>query len=281
MVKAIFCTVFGSICMYYATAQEVGNLNRFKYAAVETLFYDDDQVDIHGISSMTRKRFIELGMIVVAQNQESWPAELKANPCLLIDCRVTAKDRPLGRQKVVIQGYDCNRTIRITLTGYGNAETYNESYAIALENAFKDLNAAGYEFDPAEVTKMALRTVKTTDLDATSARDYLDNNSLDPIEGIYETDQDFGVLEIVIRKSEDQYEAIILRSAGNVWVAGEIKGYFTKSSIPNVYDVLWSDEGKDEQKTIGFVGENGELSIEVKMDDDSKLKIDYKKTYPN
>ena len=83
MLKAVVCTFLSIVCIFCAAAQEADNLNAFKYAAVETLFYDDDEVDIHGISAMTRQRFIVLGLIVVAQNQESWPKELKVNPCLL------------------------------------------------------------------------------------------------------------------------------------------------------------------------------------------------------
>ena len=148
MLNAFACTILAVVCIFYARGQEGGDLNGFKYAAVETLFYDDDQVDIRGISAMTRQRLIILGLRVVANNEESWPPELKDTPCLLIDFRITAKDRSLGRQKVVIDGYDCNQTKSINLTGYGNAETYQESYAVALDNAFKDLNQAGYEFDP-------------------------------------------------------------------------------------------------------------------------------------
>ena len=176
--------------------------------------------------------------------------------------------------------YDCNQTKSINLTGYGNAETYQESYAVALDNAFKDLNQAGYEFDPLLVTAAALRAVETTDVNVNSAREYLDNSTLDPIEGIYRTDLNSGVEEIVIRKSENQYQAIIIQSAGDPWSPGEVKGYLSKSSIPNVYDVLWSGETKEEQETFGFVGENGQLLVEVRMDDDSKQRIDYQKIYP-
>ena len=104
MLNAFACTILAVVCIFYARGQEGGDLNGFKYAAVETLFYDDDQVDIRGISAMTRQRLIILGLRVVANNEESWPPELKDTPCLLIDFRITAKDRSLGRQKVVIDG---------------------------------------------------------------------------------------------------------------------------------------------------------------------------------
>ena len=269
----------------FSGAQEVDNLNGFKYAMVETMFYSDDRIDIHGISVMSRQRLLALGIIVVAENEESWTEELVNNPCLLVDFRITAKDRALGRQKVVLEGFDCNRRKAISLIGYGNAETYTKSYLIALDNVFEDLLAVGYAFDPVFTTTVDQREVERIGIDLKEARKYLDGSNLDPVEGIYQTQQDMGVKEILIRKSEDQsgpeYKAIVLQSTDEVWSSGEVKGYFTKSSIPNVYDVLWSDEDKVEQETIGFIGQNGNLSIEVEKPDKTKLKIDYQKTYPN
>ncbi len=282
MLKIIVCTLLNLGFVLCGAAQEASNLNAFKYVEVETLFYGDDRnADIHGISVVIRKKFMAMGVKLVAENQESWPEELKQDPCLLLQCRINAKDRAIGRQKIFIQGRDCNHRIVISLTGFGNAESYMESYSIAVNNAFKDLEKTEYQFDPSLVTVLDMRIVETLNIDTDSVREYLDDGNLDPIEGIYETQQDPGIKELVIRKIEDVFKAVVLQSDNDVWLPGEVKGYFTKSSIPNVYDVRWSDQEKKEKKTIAFIGEDGHLSIEVEGPDNSKSKIDFMKTYPN
>jgi len=257
-------------------------LNKFKYATVETMMYKDDQVDIHGISSMIRKRFFNMGVKVVGENKESWNQDLLDNPCLAFSTRIDAPARIIGRQKCTISLYDCNGLKFYTNHGFGNAENFQESFQIAIRNAFKkDLDATPYKFDPELAIKQKLREVEKVNENEESAKNYFDNNPIDPIEGIYEWKEEKNFDRIAIRKEDHQYKAIVLDSNLDNWAQGEVKGYFQKSTIPNVFNLKWSDINKIESETISFLDEKGNLSIELKKSDQTKYKIDFRKIYPN
>ncbi|MCZ6522133.1 MAG: hypothetical protein O6848_11620 [Bacteroidetes bacterium] len=257
-------------------------LNKFKYAMVETLIYKDNQVDIHGISSMIRKRFINMGVMVVGENKESWPQDLSDNPCLAFSTSIQAATRMMGRQKCIISLYDCNGVNFYTNHGFGNAETFQESFDIAIRYAFKkDLDANPYKFDPELVTELKLREVEMVNENEESIKNYFDNHPIDPIEGIYEWKEDQNFDRIAIRKEDQQYKAIVLDSNLDNWAQGEVKGYFQKTTIPNVFNLKWSDNNKIESETISFLDEKGNLSIELKNSDQTKYKIDFQKIYPN
>jgi len=257
-------------------------LNQFKYGTVETLMYKDDQVDIHGISSMIRKRFFKMGVKVVGENKESWPQDLLDNPCLAFNTRIEAATRMLGRQKCIISLYDCNGINFYTNHGFGNAETFQESFDIAIRKAFEDdLDANPYKFDPELAIELKLREVERVSENEESAKNYFDNNPIDPIEGIYEWKEDKNFDRIAIRKEDQQYKAIVIDTNLDNWAKGEVKGYFQKSAIPNVFNLKWSDTNKMESETISFLDEKGNLSIELKKSDQTKYKIDFQKIYPD
>ena len=124
-------------------------LNGFTYRIVETLLYKNDQVDIHGISSMIRKKFYEMGVNIIGENEESWPNELQQNKCLLFRCDVTAPSRFVGRQKLSMKIINCRGEIVYEDFAFGNAETFDESFSRAVNNFFeKKLTLSPYTFDP-------------------------------------------------------------------------------------------------------------------------------------
>jgi len=223
-----------------------------------------------------------MGVKVVGENKESWPQDLLDNPCLAFSTGIEAATRIMGRQKCTISLYDCNGMNFYTNHGFGNAETFQESFHIAIRYAFKkDLDAIPYKFDPELAMILKLREVEKVNENEESAKNYFDNHPIDPIEGIYEWKEEKNFDRIAIRKEDQQYKAIVLDSSLDNWVQGEVKGYFRKTTIPNVYNLKWSDINKKESETISFLDEKGNLSIELKKSDQTKYKIDFQKIYPN
>jgi len=261
--------------------QEVPNLNGFRYVIVETLFYKNNEADIYGVSKSIREKFREMGFKIAGPNKESWDDDLRENPCLQLKCNLDVQVRIMGRQKVDMQLYDCRSELIFQAEGFGNAETYEGSYAICVRNIFENFEEVKYQFDPESTPEAILRKVEKVDQDEVSAMAYFDETDTDPLEGIYESLQGNSVYnKFVIRKSEDEFRAIILKSDNENWNQGEVRGYFTKSTIPNVYNVRWSDEKKVEDETIAYIEGDGDLSVEMERKDGSKFKVDFKKIYP-
>jgi len=261
----------------FAWGKDIRDLNGFKYAIVETLFYEDDQVDIYGISAFVRKQFIELGIKVVANNPESWPNELKANPCLALRCDIKESRRFLGRQKVELFFKDCNGEIFYSTAGYGNADTFIESFKYAVNDAFDEIREMGYDFNP---DKRVTREISRENESEATAKAYLDNNELKLLEGIYESKTGTYNKIFIKNQSSGEYKAIMLASDNINWSPGELKGRLNKSTIPNLYNVIWHDHNKNELTTIAVVDAEGKISLELRNNQNKKFKVDYVKIYP-
>lgn len=140
----------------------------------------------------------------------------------------------------------------------------------------------------------------TKDIDEQNCRDYLDNNTLDPIEGIWninlvvevssvKTGQVGAVRDtpnayrICIQKDLDDsydYVASIIESEYEEWPQGRIKAKFRRTAYPKIYDGVWfmKDYSKNTQNYI--ISESGIIEYESKkISSDGRAHIWQKATF--
>lgn len=101
--------------------------------------------------------------------------------------------------------------------------------------------------------------LKKTDYDESKICEYLDNNQVDPIEGIYKYIGDNNQYRLGIIKSEFLYVAIILHSNQRKWKVGDVKAYFEPSAVNNVYSLRWVMGDKKSTKEAVAIMKNPAL----------------------
>lgn len=114
--------------------------------------------------------------------------------------------------------------------------------------------------------------IKKTDYDESKIREYLNNNSIDPIEGIYKY-VPFGgnsQYRLGIIKSDFLYIAIILESNQRKWKVGDVKAYFEPSATNNVYSLRWiMGDKRAKEETVAFM--NNPALIEFDLNGSTML----------
>ncbi len=139
-------------------------------------------------------------------------------------------------------------------------------------------------FDPEN--SLALRK-KMTNWNLKSIKNYLDNNNIDDLEGIYEK---YGVdkiddevkYKIAVKKDEEIYKIIYLSGAEKThnWTEGELKGTITKTSIKDFYKVNWIMADKSSNENV-YMNSSKYNFLEFNfLDNDNGFRTDYLKMYP-
>lgn len=122
-----------------AGAQEVLPLHSFRYVVLETLVYEDQQIDKYLIGSNLRRHFYANGYYAVSDQKMSWPEELLEEPCRAVYGDIETGEPMFGRYRVQLVLRDClNRTVA-RFEGRGSGEDSREAYARAVEQALRDL----------------------------------------------------------------------------------------------------------------------------------------------
>ena len=101
-------TVFGIILSVQVFSQDLDQLNAYKYAIVNTLVYENNEVDKYQIGSNVRKHLFQKGIQVFNEDPASWPADLFENKCLAFVCDIKADDRMFAKYHVTITFSECN-----------------------------------------------------------------------------------------------------------------------------------------------------------------------------
>lgn len=250
--------------------QTLPELSAYKYAIVETLF-EGDVPDELGVSAGTRKALMDKGFEIVGENKESWPEELRDNPCLGLWVDLEAKKRSLGRKKVVVNLLDCRQTLLYSQQGFGNAPTLIEAYAYALNTALKDINAAPYNYDPgAPVKPTAAATEATPQTVAQFARDYLQLTGRHFLEGVYTTQNQAAPASIFIQETGTNFTIYDPASALNAKV---IWASMSATTLPGVYRLQW--QAKDKQFKSLILAETNQLLLEWVDDAGNALRVTY------
>jgi S1-C subfamily serine protease len=248
-----------------AYGQSISSLNGYKYVFVPPIKYNDGRFDIWGISSRLREYFSKKGFIVLSE-QSTQPEELLDDPCLLLRCGIEHSNKNMGTHTVTITLINCNNEIVFSNTGGVLGWTMQDGYNKSTKKAFEKISAFKYKYDPSLTPRFDSPEIEKTYETEDSLKSYLSSNTLDPIEGIYNSiqDKEMSYYKFAIINSGGKFKAIIIESSPKSWKPGEVKAIFEPSSMRGLYAVKWYSANKTSSETFGMMENAGLLSIEFK-----------------
>lgn len=255
------CFIIFFLSVPDARAQDLDALNQFKYAVVQTLYYENMEPDKYAISSNVRKHFIEKGFTTVTETKRYWPEELYNNPCMAVYCYISAQSGVFSKYKVLIEMKDCNGKVLYRRLGKGTGETSADAFKEATEMALSKFDKFDYKYEPGEVV------VKEA------------GPSSKGIEGLYKaTGQDKG-LNIELTMENEAFKAIVTQSNSDKYRKGQVLAVFRASSLgENLYNVTWLPEDKKHYETYAsYDKEAASLTVELK-DEKGRRKLVFRKT---
>ena len=152
-------------------------INGFKYALVNILTYDNNGIDIYGVSNYISNELSKKGLIVLGNNRNNWPIEAKSNTCLIGYWYPNHSGGGIANSAK--GGYvikNCKNEIV-----YENFSTashfgyyYEQNVPLSIEKAFKPISSLKYNFNQSLTTKIEYPTVETTSETEESIKKYLD-----------------------------------------------------------------------------------------------------------
>lgn len=114
-------------------------MEAFRYVVVETLIYDDQQIDKYLIGANVRRYLFNNGYYAVSDQKQSWPEDLLLDPCKALYAGLQAADPVFGRYKVQITVRDCLWREVVRFEGRGSGENSVEAFSRAVQQALKSL----------------------------------------------------------------------------------------------------------------------------------------------
>jgi len=245
-------------------------LDGFKYVFVPTLTYQNGSNDVWGICRDIRKQFADMGFLVLNETS-AIPEYLKNDPCLLLTAKINHYSDPPNAFggfyiHVELELIDCNNETILSFAGKGKGANVQADFNIATKQITKQLSLLGYHYDVTKSPKLKLPEVEKTTETEESIKEYLSENNLDAIEGIYKSYQSEGMpyYKIGIIRKDDKFKAIILETDLYYWKAGEVKAVFEQSSMKGFYSVKWFMGNKTPYETFANMDNEALLSIELK-----------------
>ena len=152
-----------------------------------------------------------------------------------------------------------------------------------IDRIFDQFRTFRYSFDEKKSIGGSLPSLEQTSWTEESLKEYLRNNVIDQIEGIYKSYQTdkLGYYKIGIVKSGEIYKAVILETEAPHWKVGELKGIFEKSSMKDFYSIKWHRNNKSSYETFGKMDNDALLKIEVvNMQTGEKSPESFVKIFP-
>jgi S1-C subfamily serine protease len=257
-------------------------LDGYKYMAVQSLTYQNNKTDIWNIASNLRTSFANLGIIVLPEF-ESPPKDLENDPCLMIRCFISHTYVTSGTNEVTISLKNCKNETIFSNKGGAMGWSLQDDFNKATKRAFEPLSDLEYNFNNTLTPEINFPEVEKTNETEETIKNYLSNNKIDPIEGIYKTYQSEGLssYKFGIIKSDGKYKAIILESELKHWKVGEVKAIFEPSSMKDIYSVNWFLADKTKFETFGNMESWGLLLIEFIDAKSNNKKVDkFVKMFP-
>lgn len=278
--KSLALILISLFVSFSASSQDMNK----KYVIVPLKFYKFDKIDIYGLSSATTKLFVNDGYTVVTDSKQSWPKELKENPCLAIYTKTNDISPLIGLTKVELVLMDCYQNVLYKAQGKDNSEDEIISLSKALKEAYEllkkeeaiELSFSNLLNDTANeqtIPLTKLENTATTNVKQTretknnTIRNTTRPNTPNPvaklledrwkkespigIEGIYETtDKTYYILY------DDKNEL------GGFWLYEMSKmapiAKLISTSSPVIYKVFWTEDNFD----IAYLNEEQVLVIE-------------------
>jgi len=147
-ISFILLMIFGTLNI---SAQE---LNEYKYVIVPEEFEFSKEVNQFQLNALTKFLFEKYGFEALMKREEK-PIELQENYCLGLNA-IVKDNSGLFVTKLVVQLEDCRGNIVFeTKEGTSREKDYKAAHHEALRDAFRDIEALDYQFNPGEVSAAA------------------------------------------------------------------------------------------------------------------------------
>jgi len=269
--------------------RDIKVLNGYKYIYLAPLTYQDGTSDKWGIRNSVRERLIATGIKVIETTIP--PSDVQNNTCLIVTCTIghTNNGYQATSDYVYLNLLNCNDKSIFQSQGATGAlvMTIQSGWRKATKEALKDISSFKYNFDESlsvesEMLKNLPDVEKTNETEETLKR-YLEENTIEPLEGIYKSYQSDGMpyYKFGIKKFGDKFKVIIIESDNKLWKAGEVKAYFEQSSMSGFYSVKWYMGDKKAYETFGSMENVALLKVELKDNSTGEKKQDkFIKMYP-
>ena len=239
-----------------------------------------------GLPSYLKNELSKKGLIVLDNNSNNWPQEAKLNHCL-IGRWYPSHSEGGSIPNSAKGGYvvkNCKN--EIVYENYSLASHvgyyYDKNTPLSVEKAFKPIRSFKYRFNESLTPKIQYPTLEVTTETEESLKKYLDNNKLNPIEGIYKSLQNAqGFYKFGVIKSGEKFKVIIIESNLPQWKSGEVKAYCEPSSMKGFYSVKWFLANKTSTETFAKMEDDAILSIEYTNQENNQKRQDkFIKMYP-
>lgn len=267
---------FLSIILIFITFSFNGQkLDGYKYAYVEEYKYQNG-VDIYNLSSNTKEFLQKKGFLILSYDINQWPTEAKNNKCLIIGVKVKNE----GRAKVFLEIINCKNEMVYSDSAHATnwANNYYDNFNRSLKNIFERFPK--YVFDSTKSIEIQYPSNEITNETEESIKEYLVENVLDPIEGIYKSYDGDNFYKFGIIKHKNTFKAIIIESNLKHWKQGEVKAIFEKTASKQLYSTDFFMFDKSKFSTFSVIENDIFLNIEFKNADQTKTVSKFIKMFP-
>ncbi|GAA4293443.1 hypothetical protein [Aestuariibaculum suncheonense] len=248
-------TKFLSFLITFLVASSVfaqTNLNAYKYVIVPNKYDFLKEKDQYQLNSLTKFLFEKYGFTALKEG-EAYPDDLVKNRCLALKSDAL-KDSGLFKTRLSVELKDCNDAVVFTTKlGESREKDFYRAYNEALRDAFTDIEALNYKYEPREAV-IASTTVAATnteqeiqqlkqELEALKAKE-AEQTAAATVVPVVTTEK------VAVVKDEAVVEAEVKEVMNSVLYAQEIEnGYqlvdatpkvvyrITKTAQPNLYMV--------------------------------------------
>ncbi|MDP2088234.1 MAG: hypothetical protein Q8J84_02420 [Flavobacteriaceae bacterium] len=144
--------IFGMILLMITTVFSQSKLNAYKYIIAPKQFDFQKYHDSYQINSLTKFLFEKQGFVVL-YSDESFPVELKENPCLALNVKLIDHSNML-KTKLVLELKNClNQIVLQSPEAISREKELKKGFHEAIRKAFETVENEGYSFTPKAILK--------------------------------------------------------------------------------------------------------------------------------
>jgi hypothetical protein len=234
-------------------------LNGMKYVVYKT---NIEERFVDGLLGITVEN---LGLqLIEYNNKNNWPKEAINNPCLISEWIVLIEGGLSQNAKTELTIKNCFNEIifqgkKRTASGFG--ASFNKNLMTSSKRAFEELEDFKYFYNEKLTPFIDYPEVENISIEENSFKDYLENNLINTIEGVFKTYKAKTSYKLGIVKNGDTFKALILESELKQWKRGDVKAIFESTAVDGVYSVQYFLSDKTSIETFANV-EGGLITIE-------------------
>lgn len=282
----------GLMLMLSASVFSQGKLDGFKYVIIPKKFDFQKSEDAFEINSLLKFLFEKQGFVALYQDN-SFPEELRKNPCLALNTKLINNSN-LFKSKLRIELINCsNQVVLQSVDGESREKDFKKGYHESVRNAFKTVENEQYSFSQNSV--VMLKQPEKEKIVTVEIEKPLQNEPVKTAEIIIEkpvlSDPKYQEKVPIIAenlKSKKEFTAkgnyqsfnqtIVIQQQGNQFVVLDDKnnviGILYPTSQSNYFIVKWLQSDENLPK-LAFLNEEGNLVI-----DDKETVVVYKRFNP-